>query len=415
MVGGNNGASANALSNYSNLTVKTGSTILGTPVGSPTASTTFSFNEIVIPANGTQSFDVYADIGGAASTTAPTLTTSMHVSYRGAISNTNTTSAAGGVAISSVSATLADAALVTSSAISQFVVGGSTFGIATYKLKTATAGTQANVRELRFVTTGQDAVTSITVGGVTSPVIGSGAGATTTVSGLNIAIDSNGTDVPVTVHFSGFQGSTTGGSLTTSIASTTAGVSITLGHIEATSGSGSVVTNTAPIVSSVMSLVASKPTVTVSAGGTDTLNLGALSKLGEFTVTADANGKISLASTSISISTVGITAPELATSTLVIRDGGTALTGVNYSTYYSSTTPVLSFTTPYEISAGQSKTFGIYGTINGTAQASIVPRVNTTLTSAASFRWVDVLGGTTVTQNGTYIYNFPSNSYTSKY
>ncbi|MCX6757014.1 MAG: hypothetical protein NTW35_02595 [Candidatus Nomurabacteria bacterium] len=292
--------------------------------------------------------------------------------------------------------------------MAQFVVGGSTFGIATFKVKTATAGTQATVREMKFGTTGVDAIESITVGGVTATVLGNGATATTTVSGLSIVVGSTGTDVPVTVKFSGFQGTTNGGSLLQSLPS----VGITLSYVEATSGSGSVITSYTQVPSSVMKLVASKPTVTVSAGGTDSLSIGALSKIGEFTVTADANGKIAVGSTTINISTVGITAPEMATGTLAIKDGGVAVSNVNYDLGYSSTTPVISFTTPYEIGAGQSKTFSVYGTINGAAVSGIVPRANTSLT-AGGFNWYDVIGGNTV-QSGSSIYNFPSNSYTTK-
>jgi len=392
-----------AITNLSNLTVKSNGMNVGTPIGNPAVGTsTFSFSDIVIPANSTRTFDVFADVGGAAS---GNVVADMAVRYRGSVSNTTTTSSAAGVAITSAASTLAASTLVSSSPVAQFVVGGTTFGIATFKLSTAVAGTQATVRELRFQTTGTDAIESITVGGVTSSVI---SGGTTTVSGLNINIGSTGTDVPVTVKFSGFQNSTTGGSLQTSIGT----VYVTLGHVEATSGSGTVITQTTPVNSSTMSLVASKPTVTVSTGGTDSLNVGALSKIGEFTIAADANGKIAVASTSITISTVGITGPELATSTLVLKDGGVNVSNVNYNHYYSSTTPVISFTTPYEIAAGQSKTFTLWGTINGTLQNGIVPRANTTL-SQSGFKWVDVIGGGT-SQTGTAIYNFPTNSYTTK-
>ncbi len=394
-----------ATTNISNLTVKDGSTVLGTPVGNPSSgASTFSFTDITVAANMTKTFDVYADIGGSA---AASTTASMTIGYRGVISNTTNSSTATGVAITSAASTLAASTLVSSSPVSQFVVGGSTFGVATFKLSTAVSGTSANVRELRFTISGSDAVTSLTVGGVTSPVVNG----TSTVTGLNIAVSSTGTDVPVTLKYSGFQNSTTGGSLQAGLVSTT-----TLTYVEATAGSGSVITSTSTVASNPMTLVASKPTVSVSAGGTDSLNIGALSKIGEFTVTADANGKIAMASTSITISTVGVTLPELATSSLVLKDGGTTITGVSLvanTGSTASTTPVFTFTTPYEIAAGTSKTFSVYGTINGAAAASIVPRSNVSLTSGATFKWVDVIGGGT-TYTGANIYNFPTNSYTTK-
>ena len=392
-----------AITNLSNLTVKSNGVTVGTPVGNPaTGTSTFSFSDIVVPANSTRTFDVYADVGGAST---GSTTAAMQVTYRGVVSNTTTTSSAAGVAITSAASTLADATLVSSSPVAQYVVGGSTFGIATFKLSTASAGTVANVRELRFRTNGTDAIESITVGGVTAPVI---SGGTTTVSGLNIAISSTGTDVPVTVKFSGFQNSTTGGSLQTSISS----VYVTLGHIEATSGSGSVITNVTPVNSSTMKLVASKPVVTVSAGNTDTLVLGAENKVGEFTVSADANGKISVATTSLSLSAIGVTAVEF--SSARIADGNTTISSASLvAGPTSSTTPVFVFSPAYEISAGQSKTFSVYAVVAGTAQSSITPYVTSRLTSGASFEWKDVIGGNTA-QTGASIYNFPTSSFTTK-
>ena len=392
-----------AITNLSNLTVKSNGVTVGTPVGNPaTGTSTFSFSDIVVPANSTRTFDVYADVGGAST---GSTTAAMQVTYRGVVSNTTTTSSAAGVAITSAASTLADATLVSSSPVAQYVVGGSTFGIATFKLSTASAGTVANVRELRFRTNGTDAIESITVGGVTAPVI---SGGTTTVSGLNIAISSTGTDVPVTVKFSGFQNSTTGGSLQTSISS----VYVTLGHIEATSGSGSVITNVTPVNSSTMKLVASKPVVTVSAGNTDTLVLGAENKVGEFTVSADANGKISVATTSLSLSAIGVTAVEF--SSARIADGNTTISSASLvAGPTSSTTPVFVFSPAYEISARQSKTFSVYAIVAGTAQSSITPYVTSRLTSGASFEWKDVIGGNTF-QTGASIYNFPTSSFTTK-
>ena len=385
-------------SNVSNLTVKSNGALVGTPVGNPAAGTsTFSFADITIAANGTQTFDVYADIGGAST---GSTTANMSVTYRGSVSNTTTTSSAGGIAITSAASTLATPTLVSSSPVAQFVVGGSTFGVSTFKLSTAAAGTVANVRELRFTTTGTDAIESITVGGVTAPVI---SGGTTTISGLNISVSSTGTDVPVTVKFSGFQNSTTGGSLQASIAS----VIVTLGYIEGTSGSGSVITNTTPVSSNTMTLVASKPTVTVSGTQGGSLILGAENKVGEWTVSADANGKISVATTTVNLSAVAFTSPVF--TSFRIADGNTTITTGSVATS-SATTAVVSFAPNYEISAGQSKTFSLYAVVNGSA-GTITPYVASSL-SSSGFQWRDVIGGGTQFA-GTNIINFPTTSYTT--
>jgi hypothetical protein len=392
-----------SITNYSNLTLKTGSTVLGTPVGNPTAGTsTFSFNDITIPANGTITFDVYADIG---SDVDATITTDMAVTTRGAVSNTTTVSSVPGVTITSAASTLAATTLQSSSPVAQFVVGGSTFGIATFKVSTAAAGTQATVREMRFATTGTDAVQSITVGGVTATVLGSGSSATTTVSGLSIPVGSTGTDIPVIVKFSGFQNTTSGGNLIASVSA----VKITLSYVEATSGSGSVISSATQVPSNTMILVASKPTVTTSAGNTDTLVLGTENKVGEFTVTADANGKIAVATTTLSVSSVGITNPQY--SAYRLADGNTTITSAVWNS--ASTTPVFTFTPGYEIGAGQSKTFSVFAVVNGAAQASITPYVTSSLLGTTNFKWLDVIGGNTA-EDATAIYNFPTTSFSTK-
>ncbi len=411
-VGSTYPAVANAITNYSNLTLKNGSTVLGTPVGNPASGTsTFSFTDITIPANGSITFDVYADIGGNASSSPsssyPTVTADMAVTSRGVVSNTSTVSSAAGVAISSVASTLAASTLQSSSPVAQFVVGGSTFGIATFKVSTATAGTIATVREMRFATTGTDAIESITVGGVTKAVAGSGATATTSVSGLNITVGSTGTDVPVTVKFAGFLGSTSGGSLQTSIAT----VRITLSYIEAVSGSGSVISSATQVQSNAMTLVASKPTVTVGSGNVDTLILGAENKIGEFTVTADANGKIGVASSAISVASVGVNYIQI--SAPRIADGNSTITS---ATTVGSSTIGINFNPAYEIGAGQSKTFSLFAMVNGVAQTSITPYVTTSFSSSTSFQWSDIIGGGggTTLQSGATIYNFPTSSFTTK-
>ena len=397
-IGVNPVVSGYAQTNVSNLTVKSNGMVVGTPIGNPAAGTsTFSFTDIIVPANGTRTFDVFADIGGAST---GSTTASMSITSRGSVSNTTVTSSAAGVAITSAASTLAAATLVTSSPTAQYVVGGTTYGIATFKLATVLSGTQANVRELRFVTNGADAIESITVAGVTAPVIGGG---TTTISGLNIAVSSVGTDVPVTVKFSGFQNSTTGGSLQTSVSN----VYVRLGYVEGTSGSGSVITNTTVATSSAMILVASKPTVTVNKGDTDTLVLGSENKIGEIVVAADANGKISITGFSATSSAIGVTSPTFTSGR--VADGNTTITG----SAYNAATGAVTFSPNYEISAGQSKTFSLFAVVGGAPQVSITPYVTTRLTSAASFQWNDVIGGDTA-QTGAAIYNFTTASYTTK-
>lgn len=391
------------ITNISNLTLKTGSTVLGTPIGNPsTGTSTFSLTNVTVPANGTMTFDVYADIG---SETSGSVTADMDISYRGSVSNTSITSAAPGVAVTSAVATLATPTLVSTSPIAQYVVGGSTFGIATFKLKTSAANTFATVDELDFTTAGTDGIAEITVAGVTkSPTLGG----TTTFTGLSIANVSNqGVDVPVTVKFSRFSGA--GGSLT---AGTT--TSITLTRVKGMSGN--TVTTVLPSVSSNnMTLVASKPTVTGPASATGpTLTAGTI-KIGEFTVAADSNGKIAVATTSIIISTS--TAGTLTVSNVKLSDDGGS-SALPYSNTVSAVSSgvafTIGFTTPYEIAAGNSKTFSIYGTVAGSAWGS---SGNTSLSTAldgtlSNFKWIDMVASTTNVLTGSGILNFGVGSYT---
>lgn len=370
----------------SNLTIKSSGAVVGTPIGNAQLENTFTAS-FSVPAGMLRTYDVYADIGSAIGSVNTKLTL-------GDMSAT-------GPMMSVASSQLAAPTLSQSSPVSQFVIGGTTFGIATFNVKTAQSGTQATVREMRFTTTGVDAMQSITVGGVTASVIGTGV---TTVSGLNIAVSSTGTDVPVTVWFNGFQNTTSGGSLTNGIAN----VGLTLTYVEATSGSG-VITTTTPASSNSFTLAASKPTVHVSLGNTDTLVLGAENKVGEFTITADANGKIGWTGASFSMSSVGVANVQF--SGARIADGNTTIPGFN--TVVSGGTVIVTKTPAYEIPAGQSKTFSVYATVTGTAQSGITPYVTSRFASPATFQWIDIIGGNAA-QTGERIYSFPTNSYTTK-
>ncbi|MEI6811078.1 MAG: hypothetical protein WCK60_03475, partial [Candidatus Nomurabacteria bacterium] len=298
---------------------------------------------------------------------------------------------------SSTTSSLANPTLSSVSPVSQFVVGGSSMGIVTFRLATAQAGTSATVRELNFTTTGQDAIESISVGGGTKGVMYPGV---TTISGLNIPISSNDTDVPVLVKFAGFQNTATGRSLQQGVPN----VGVTLTSVIASDNSGKNITNTSSVSSNKMTLVASKPTVTVSSGNNpSTLYLGVENKIGEFTVTADANGKVSLSKVGLAFSASGVN-PTL--SAVRIANGNTTIP----ASADKSTNINIQLTSPYEIAAGNSVTFSVYAVVNGTQSSPVgIPSISTRLDSN-SFLWNDVIGGNNQ-YSGSIIYNFPTNSY----
>ncbi len=287
--------------------------------------------------------------------------------------------------------------LVRSSPLSQAVVGGTTFGIATFKLSTATAGTNTTVRELRFTTTGTDAIESITVGGVTASVI---SGGVTVVSGLSIPVYSYGTDVPVTVKFSGFQNTIPGGSLTSSVPD----VRVSLVYQEA-ANQGVVIVNKDTATSNTMTLVASMPTVTVPSVRGATLVLGSENKIGEFTVSADANGKISLTQVQLIVSgfinNFAMSAARVAFGTVTVPQAQTAISGNKIT---------IQFEPVYEVFPGQSKTFSVYATVNGTLPYVGAAGFVASHLSREGFIWRDVVGGNTHL-TGSVLYNFPLNSY----
>lgn len=389
--------------NLSNLTLKTGSTVLGTPVGSiGSGSSTFSFGDITIPMNTTKTFDVYADLGSATGT----VTADLSLTTRGAVSRISTVTSAAGVAISPVTATLAASSLVASSPIAQYVVGGTTFGIATFKLKTSVG--DATVKKLGFAITGTDAISGITVNGIQSAVVSGGA----TTTGLSIPVSTNGTDVPVTVVFSGFKNSTNGGALTASVS----GVKVTLNYVEAQSGSGAVITDVTAVDSNTMSLVASKPTITGN-NYSGTLSAGT-QKIAEFTVAADANGAISIATTSLMISTS--TSGSLNVTNVKLSDDNGATAIANSNTVANPNSGVafdigFSSGNNYQISAGQSKTFQVWATIGGSFGAVGTTQLSTQLNPTLSaFKWTDTVASSTAILTGSGIQNFPVTSYSLK-
>ena len=391
-------------SNVSNLVLKTGSTVLGTPIGTvpSSGSSTFSFPDVTVPMNTTKTFDVYADLGSATGT----VQADMALSTRGAVSRLTTTSQATGVTTSPTVATLAASTLVSSSPVAQFVVGGTTFGIATFKVKTSVG--DATVRKLAFAVTGTDSISQITVNGIATAVVNGNA----TTTGLSIPVSTTGTDVPVTVTFSGFKNSTSGGSLTASVNP----VTLTLNYVEAQSGSGSVITNTSTAASNNMILVASKPTVTAVANSNAQLNSGTV-LLAQFTVAADANGAIAVATTSFITSTSTPGTLNITNVKLSDDNGANAIANSNtISNVTSGSAYTIGFTTPYQISAGQSKTFSLYGTVAGgswgsSGNTSLSTQLDTTL---ANFKWIDTVSSSTQIMTGAGIQAWPTASYTLK-
>ncbi len=386
------------IKNISNLTLRSGGIILGSPITNPKSDdigkNIFTFKSVGIQENDSRIFDVYADVGSA---TSGSVISNMDIYYTGVASTITRIVSVTGNAISSIFAGLAIPTAV-SLPKSQLVIGGSVFDIATFKLKTSVDGTVATVRELTFSVINKEAIESITVNRITARVVDGQA----VISGLNIPINSSGTDVSVSVKFAKFKDS--GGILTSSISD----AGIVLKKVEAVSGSGYVITDTTLVKSNNMTIIGSRPTVTVSSGDKENLTLGYENKIGEVTVMAGVDGDVAIKSISFDVSSNGMVwsnfeSVRIAEGTTTIRD----------SFVSGQTVLVANFVNPYIIPADRPRTLSLYAVVRGDPSQNTITSVTSKLTSAETFKWMDIIGGQKQ-YNGSEILNFPTNSYTIK-
>jgi hypothetical protein len=381
------GGAAGTTTNVSNLRVSENAT----PV-SPQASNNFSV-DFTIPANGTKVVDVYADLGSVASGVA---STTLALNGYGASSNiTIAQTAVTGQSITVGTGSLTSITKKTGSGYSpdqQFVVGDASAKIVDFNFIASNGA--ATISELYFDVVGS--ITSLTVGGVTAPVVSG----SSTVTGLNIAVPVGyaGANVPVTATYAavGLNG-----------VSSVQNVSVTLTGAKYTSGNNTTSTTTSQ-ASNTMVLVASKPTVILSDANR---NPGSgVVKVAEVKVSADAKGGISLNTLPIKFTVQG-TGTSVAASSLVVKVGSTQVaTGANaIATSTASSTTNVVITGGYDIAAAGSVTFDIYADITLADAGSI----RTSIPSSANFVWTDINGNATTT--GALIYNFPTNSAVVEY
>jgi hypothetical protein len=284
------------------------------------------------------------------------------------------------------------------------VIGGSTNQpIVTYNFVASNGG--VTITELGFGIGGSNAatetpITSVTVGGITTPVVTTSGvnGATTT--GLNIVVPSGyaGVDVPVTVNYAsvGLNGITSNKTATT-----------TLTYVKYTSGGQTYTLTGLTAASNTMTVVGSKPTVSLAAPS-GSLTTGTV-PIASVTVTADAAGSIRLNNLPISVATSG-TVSIAGGSSVLVYINGTQYTSVSGNTFTGSgntVTSTITFTNGYTIPAGQSVTFTLYATIGGSLGSAGTSAVSVQITPQASFTWTDI-NGNVASITGTSIANFPT-------
>lgn len=386
----------------SNITVKDGSTTIGTPIGNPTATNNFSAN-ISVPVSSSKTFDVYADLGSGAN--GMSVTPTMLVTYRGATSNL-TSYTNGNVALAGVTTSAAVAQMIATgvtfntglSPVAQYAVGGqSAFNIGTFNFKANTSVAGAQIRDVTFTTPNQNVVGSVTMNGKS----GSFVAGTAVIYNVNLSVpaDASGINIPVTVAL-GNVGTANGYAVNSGVVGANAQVTIT----GVTYYDGTQIQSISPTVNNatnVFPVVTSKPTLAVDSTQKTGLVVNAENKVGEVTITADAGGQIKLTTLTFNVVSTNLGSP---TYTYRIADGNTTIAGTSCDTSAVCTMG------SYTIAAGTSKTFSLYGTMSsGAPVASTVPSVSSSVTSAG-FVWDDVQGGGTGL-TGASIYNFPTASY----
>lgn len=412
------GAGSSALSNLSGLrTSETSGS--GSVPQQPASSNVFSVDFTLAP-GATKMVDIFADTSSA---TSVTVIPTMAVSALGAASNTSiSVSAVTGQTITLSSGTIATPTLLTASATSaQYISAGdpSMSGTgaadgtkASYNF--VSTGGAATISELKFTVSGSstDPVMSVKVGNVSAPVVSGVAW----LQGLNLAVPNGGAGLS-TDAFITYAPVGTGAV----VPNTTSIVSLT--YVKYSSG-GTTTTITPTVAAPTMTMVGSKPTLSLPSSQATGLNISGETKIGEVTVSADAKGNIKLNTMVFTVSSSGFSTAPTAIGSPRLADGTTTIAGtactpsslvVTCTLDADANVSVANFD-GFTIQAGQSKTFSLYGTLTGAAATGSGTPTITSSIGKATFNWDDAStnGVTGTNLSGTLIYNFPTGSFSIK-
>ncbi len=401
--GSNN--TANPTTTLANLYLVTPDFPNGTTPVAPSASTNFSTN-FTVAANQTATVDVYADV----SNTTGTIQAALKGSGIGSTSSqTVTLSSQNGQVITVGTGTVATPTLQTSSPVASFVVptSGTNYAPAATFNFTSTGG-GATIQELDFDTTNSSgsavSITSVTVGGVTAPMVN----ASSSVSGLSIAVPTTyaGVDVPVTVGFAPVGNNGVPGNQQ---------FVLNLIRVKYLSGSTTKYLPTGGTTyavqahSNTFDLVGSYPTVTLTSAG-NAMSAGNIT-VGSITVSANAGGNVTLTQVPFTVaSTTGVTAD-----TISLVDASTGVTAAPAATIVNNATSV-PVTTDNSIAAGTSKTYNIVVHVTSTGSAN-TPSLSVSLGAATAFTFNDINGNASLVGqvgSNTFIPNYPTNSAIAK-
>ncbi len=431
--------------NYSNLrtseTTGNGSNPINPSTASAgsTSSNNFSVDFTIAPGT-TKTIDVFTDVGATAGSA--TVITKLYVTALGSTSNSTICSSSttgglqngcnSGTALTGQTVTVAvgsfgtPAIVASGTTAAQYVAGGTTTGISnavTAQFKFTANSGSATIKSLKFAQTGSG-VTAVSVGGISAPMVSGVA----YLTGLSIPVPQGGAGVAVDAKMSYSQVGSTG------VATTNTG-DITslmkLSYVEYSMGgttstlcaSGCTASTSMPISSAqTMTLVGSKPIVTVSQPSGVVLAVGAVEAI-DVTIAADTAGPISITSFPITASlSAGAGSPTFSTGTsnpFVIKDSSNALVSVATSSNFSATSggaATVTFTTPYTLNLGQSQTFKVFLPVAALGTGTLPNTyMYTHLTASSGFVWTDVAGGAAASSGDitANIYNYPSTTTSS--
>ena len=409
----------------------------------PTGTDNFSVNDTLAP-GAQMTVDIFANTG---SETAGNIQTELTVASIGSVDNI----ASAGTQQTGQIMTLGTGIVqnpptivVSSTTPAQYIAaaGGATNATqATFNF-VATSGS-ATITEMKFTVSGSDAtpsqaVTNVCIGSIcAAPVSG-----VADITGLQIAVPNGGGGSTQNVQISYSSVGTSG------IAPNVASL-VSLSYLKFQSGGASTKTictsgcdytlsgsgTNGAVPAYQITLVGSKPTLTITSTVQTGLIINTEAQVGQVTVAADPKGAIKVHQITFTVGYSGWTSnPNVALSGARLANGNTTISG-SFCATTSSTSVTCTFTsdgnTPtgtygvtggntnyasdFQINAGQSQTFNLYiTTVGGTeTTAGSKAEISSSVTTGG-FSWDDTSsnGGTGSTQlNGALIYNFPTNAY----
>lgn len=378
-----------------------------TPV-QPQTTNNFPVN-FTIPANTSKVIDVYADLGEIAND--KTVSTTITVTGVGATTNGSVSGTKLGQTMTIKTGTISSVTSISNDPSSTMVAGGATQKAATYKFVASNGNvviTEMGVNvTTNDVATSSQAISELTVGGVTAPVVYDGTTALATFTGLSIVVPAGtqGLSLPVTAKYANVSSSGQGGIATNQL------VKLKLDSFKYLVGNATTASTTVNTASNPMLLVKSVPTVTLSSSNPAAVGNGfnpGVATVMKFNVTADANSNIVLKGISVT-PTVGTGVSTTIANGLRVYDSNDLNTLLGSATIGTSgTEKAITFTNEYTISAGTTKEFTVKLDATGLADDNSV-RVD--LTSADTFgtgtawQWNDSTIGTYI--NGYLLKTLP--------